>query len=147
MAPTNQKGQSMIKVKLLRPWAKLPTRSYHSAGYDLYAAEGVVCQPHTVTKVGTGIATELPPGHAGLVWDRSGMGKKGLTVFGGVVDEDYRGEWFVMLYNGLDTPYEIKAGDRVAQFLVQAVVQEELEAVDELTDTERGDGAFSSTGR
>ena len=94
----------MIKVKQLHPFAKLPTRSFHSAGYDLYASETTDCPPGKVTKVPTGIATEIPPAYAGLVWDRSGMGKKGLTVFGGVIDEDYRGEWFVMLYNSTDQP-------------------------------------------
>lgn len=136
----------MIKVKLLHPCAKLPTRSYHSAGYDLYANETITCPPGKVTKVSTAIAIEIPPGLVGLIWDRSGMGKKGLTVFGGVVDEDYRGEWLVMLYNSTDRPYEINYGDRIAQFLIQPVIQDDLEEVKELTDTERGENGFSSTG-
>ena len=137
----------MIKVKRLHPAAKLPTRSYHSAGYDLYASETTDCPPGKVTPVPTGIATEIPPAYAGLVWDRSGMGKKGLTVFGGVIDEDYRGEWFVMLFNSTGDNYVVNAGDRVAQFLVQQVRQDELVAVDELNDTTRGENGFSSTGR
>ena len=137
----------MIKVKRLHPAAKLPTRSYHSAGYDLYASETTDCLPGKVTPVPTGIATEIPPTYAGLVWDRSGMGKKGLTVFGGVIDEDYRGEWFVMLYNSTDQTYTMNVGDRIAQFLVQLVRQDAIVDVDTLSDTERGENGFSSTGR
>lgn len=137
----------MIKVKRLHPAARVPTRSYHSAGYDLYASEKTDCLPGKVTPVPTGIATEIPPAYAGLVWDRSGMGKKGLTVFGGVIDEDYRGEWFVMLFNSTDQPYTVNVGDRVAQFLVQLVRQDDIAEVDVLNETERGENGFSSTGR
>ena len=136
----------MIKVKKLHPFAKLPTRSFHSAGYDLYASETTDCPAGKVTKVPTGIATEIPPSYAGLVWDRSGMGKKGLTVFGGVIDEDYRGEWFVMLFNSTDQPYTVNVGDRAAQFLVQLVRQDVIVEVETLTETERGENGFSSTG-
>ena len=136
----------MISVKLLRPAAKLPTRSYHSAGYDLYACEEIDCKPGQVTMVPIGIATSFPAGHAALVWDRSGMGKKGLTVFGGVIDEDYRGEWFVMLYNSTNETYTVNWKDRVAQFVLQEVKQVPIEEVKELTDTMRGENGFSSTG-
>ncbi len=136
----------MIKVKLLSPDAKLPTRSFHSAGYDLYAAETTDCLPGKVTMVPIGIATELPAGHAALVWDRSGMGKKGLTVFGGVIDEDYRGEWWVMLFNSTSENYVVNWRDRVAQFVLQEVMQVPVEEVQELTDTQRGEKGFSSTG-
>ncbi len=137
----------MISVKLLHPAAKLPTRSFHSAGYDLYACEEIDCPPGEVTMVPTGIATSFPAGHAALVWDRSGMGKRGLTVFGGVIDEDYRGQWFVMLYNSTCDVYEVHAGDRVAQFVLQEVKQVPIAVVEELTDTVRGENGFSSTGR
>ncbi len=136
-----------ISVKLLNPKAQLPTRSYHSAGYDLYASEDINCEPGKVTMVPIGIATSFPAGHAALVWDRSGMGKRGLTVFGGVIDEDYRGEWFVMLFNSRQGSYAIQAGDRVAQFVLQEVKQVSIGAVNELTETDRGENGFSSTGK
>ncbi len=136
-----------IGVKLLNPKAQLPTRSFHSAGYDLYACENINCEPGKVTMVPIGIATSFPAGHAALVWDRSGMGKRGLTVFGGVIDEDYRGEWFVMLFNSRQGNYAIQAGDRVAQFVLQEVKQVSIGVVNELTETDRGEGGFSSTGR
>jgi dUTP pyrophosphatase len=143
----NSKGKPMISVKLLHPAAKLPTRSYHSAGYDLYACEEIDCKPGSVTMVPIGIATSFPAGHAALVWDRSGMGKKGLTVFGGVIDEDYRGQWFVMLYNSTSDVYEVHIGDRVAQFVLQEVKQVPIAVAEELTDTLRGENGFSSTGK
>ena len=136
----------MIRVKLLSPDAKLPTRSFHSAGYDLYAAKTTDCPPSKVTMVPIGIATELPAGHAALVWDRSGMGKKGLTVFGGVIDEDYRGEWWVMLFNSTSETYTVNWHDRVAQFVLQEVKQVDVDLVNELADTTRGEKGFSSTG-
>jgi dUTP pyrophosphatase len=140
-------GEAMIEVKLLRPFAKLPTRSHRSAGFDLYACEEKDCLPGQVTSIPIGIATALPTGFAALVWDRSGMGKRGLTVFGGVIDEDYRGEWFVLLFNSTDTVHEVHVGDRVAQFLLQRVEQAPVTLVEELSATERGDGRWMSTGR
>ncbi len=139
--------KTAIKVKLLHPQAKLPTRSYKAAAYDLYACFGLVLAPGVVTSVKTRIATELPPGYAALIWDRSGMGKKGITVFGGVIDEDYRGEWQVMLFNSNAFEIEIQPGDRIAQFVLQEVKQIPVVQVDELADTERGEKGFASTGR
>lgn len=144
---SKQEGKPMISVKLLNPLATLPTRSYHSAGYDLYACEEIDCKPGSVTMIPIGIATSFPAGHAALVWDRSGMGKKGFTIFGGVIDEDYRGEWFVMLYNSTCDTYTVRIGDRVGQFVLQEVKQVPIAVVEELTDTERGENGFSSTGR
>jgi len=140
-------GDETLKVKLLYDGAKCPTRSFKAAGYDLYAPKDISCPPQQITKVPIGIATAIPPHHSALFWDRSGMGAKGIHVFGGVVDEDYRGEWCVLLYNSRLDSYEIKAGDRVAQFLIQAVEDFPVVEVDTLDDTERGEGAFSSTGR
>lgn len=135
----------MLKIKKLHPNAKLPTRTYSSAGYDLYACEDVSLPPGKVTPVKLGIATEFPPKMAALIWDRSSMGKNGLHVFGGVIDEDYRGEWAVLLFNSTKAKYEIAAGDRVAQFILQEVQHFQVREM-ELLPTERGEGAFGSTG-
>lgn len=139
--------QIAIKVRFLHHDAKLPTRSYKAAAYDLYACSHYWLEPGVVTSVDLGIATELPPGHAALIWDRSGMGKKGITVFGGVIDEDYRGEWKVMLFNSRNSHYEIQAGDRIAQFVLQEVKQIPVVQAEELSYTDRGEQGFSSTGR
>lgn len=137
----------MIQVKLLHSSARLPTRSYCSAGYDLYACEEIDCLPGQVTPIPIGIATAFPEGYAALVWDRSGMGKHGLTVFGGVIDEDYRGEWIVLLFNSTPDVHEVHVGDRVAQFLLQKVEQAPVTLVERLSATERGENRWLSTGR
>lgn len=135
-----------VRVKLLHPDAKLPTRSYAGAGYDMYAVEDTTIEPGQVLPVKIGIAIEFLPGFAGLFWDRSGMGKKGLHVFGGVIDEDYRGELMVLVHNSTTRNYTIAKGDRVAQFLLQPVMQYEVEQVETLSETERGEARWSSTG-
>ncbi len=136
-----------VKVKLLHPNAKLPTRSYAAAGYDLYAVEDTTIPEGQVVPVKIGIAIEFLPCFAALFWDRSGMGKKGLHIFGGVIDEDYRGELMVLLHNSTRTDYFVKAGDRVGQFLLQPVMQYDVEQVEELSSTERGEARWSSTGK
>lgn len=135
-----------IKVQRLCPEATVPTRSMESAGYDLYAVEDIEVISGSVIKVKTGIAIELPPGYAGLIWPRSGLGSKGLTVLGGVVDQDYRGEVCVLLTTLTSPVYPIRAGERVAQILIQPVVQLGLEEVESLGSSARGKTGFGSTG-
>lgn len=101
----------------------------------------------------TGIAVGLPAGTVGLVHPRSGLAwKQGLSIVNapGTVDADYRGEVKVCLVNlDPDTPIEIRRGDRIAQFLVQAVSLcgvEEVDGVADLGDTARGAGGYGSTG-
>ena len=142
-----------IKVKLLRPGAKLPTYgTEYSAGADLYACleEDIVIAPGETKKIPTGIAMELPVGTAGLIYARSSMGtKKGLAPANkvGVVDSDYRGEFLVFLHNHGAEPQTITHGDRIAQLLVTPVFTPGFLEAEELSDTCRGDGGFGSTGR
>lgn len=137
-----------IYVKLLTPSAKVPTKgSIGAAGYDLYSDDNVTVPPHKRVLVKTGIAIALPYGTYGRIADRSGMAyKKGVTCMGGVIDEDYRGEIGVILYNTEDTELVIEKGDRIAQMVVEYVVPVNCKVVDGLPDTDRGDGAFGSTG-
>jgi dUTP pyrophosphatase len=137
----------MIRVKRLNPDAKLPTRSHSSAGYDLYACEGLIIPVGATAVVPTGIAVEFPPGHVALIWDRSGLGAKGIHRFAGVIDSDYRGPWGVVLHNASGVPYKIEVGDRIAQVLFQEVQSWPVEEAVELSDTARGEGGFGSTGR
>lgn len=142
-----------IKVKLLRPGAKLPTYGTEfSAGADLYACleEDVVIFPGETKKIPTGIAMELPVGCAGLIYARSSMGtKKGLAPANkvGVVDSDYRGEFLVFLHNHGAESQTITHGDRIAQLLVTPVFTPGFLEAEALSDTRRGDGGFGSTGR
>lgn len=137
----------MIYVKKLHPNAQLPTRSHNSAGYDLYACQDTVLPAGSTVIVPTGITVEFRPGFAALIWDRSGMGAKGIHRFAGVIDADYRGPWGVVLYNSTNKPFEIKAGDRIAQVLFQEVKCLPVKEVSELSDTSRGAGGFGSTGK
>ena len=142
-----------IKVKLLRPGAKLPTYGTEfSAGADLYACleEDVVIAPGQTQKIPTGIAMEIPVGCAGLIYARSSLDtKRGLAPANkvGVVDSDYRGEFMIFLHNHGTEPQTICHGDRVAQLLITPVFTPGFAEADELTDTVRGAGGFGSTGK
>ncbi len=142
-----------IKVKLLRPGAKLPTYGTEfSAGADLYACleEDVVIAPGQTLKIPTGIAMELPVGCAGLIYARSSMGtKKGLAPANkvGVVDSDYRGEFLVFLHNHGTEAQTVAHGDRIAQLLVTPVFTPGFIEAEAISDTVRGAGGFGSTGR
>jgi dUTP pyrophosphatase len=137
------------KVKRLHPDAQLPKYGRPGdAGLDLHAAEDVTLVPHEQRIVKTGIALAIPPGAVGLVWDRSGMAaKNGVKTMAGVIDHTYRGELGVVLVNVTNRPYDVKKGDRVAQLLVQPIHTADVQEVDDLDETNRGDGGFGSSGR
>ncbi len=142
-----------IRVKLLRPGAKLPTYgSPGAAGADLYAClhEPVTIEPGQTSFIPTGIAMEVPEGCAGLVYARSGLAcKRGLAPANkvGVVDSDYRGEILVALHNHADRPQQIVPGERVAQMLITPVLTPAYEASEDLSNTARDRGGFGSTGK
>ena len=136
----------MLQIKKLLDTVT-PTRAHNSAGYDLYAPEDISLPPHVVTKIPLGFATAFPLGNVGHICDRSSLGSKGIHVFGGIIDADYRGEWAVLLYNGQSFTQEIVKGDRVAQVLFHSVLGWLIEVVEELTETERGVHGFGSTGQ
>lgn len=143
-----------IKIKKLYKDAMIPSRgSEQAAGYDLYACLGGFekCEisPNTTMKIGTGIAAEIPEGYFGAVFARSGLAtKKGLRPANcvGVVDSDYRGEIMVALHNDDKEPQTIQAYERIAQLIILPYLNVSFKEVDELSDTERGEGGFGSTG-
>lgn len=140
-----------LKLKKLHPDARVPTYSTDgAAAFDLHTIESAIIVPRHAQVFGTGLAFELPPGHAVFIFSRSGDGfKRGLRLANGVgvIDSDYRGEVRVALHNDSLTPRFVDAGERVAQALVLQVPEIEFEEVEELTDTERGAGGFGSTGK
>lgn len=144
---------SEIRVKKLSARAVLPTYgSAEAAGADLYACldESVTIQPGETAWIPTGLALEVPKGCAGLIYARSSMGvKRGLAPANkvGVIDSDYRGEIRVVLLNHGKEPQAIAHGERVAQMLITPVLTPAYTEVDELDDTERGQGGFGSTGK
>jgi len=88
----------------------------------------------------------VPPGHVGLVWDKSGLSLRGVHRLAGVVDAGYRGEVRVVLANLGQEDFVISEGMKIAQMLIQPVQEAEIEEVGELEDTPRGQGGFGSTG-
>lgn len=142
-----------IKIKKLNENAIIPTRgSEHAAGYDLYACieSPIIIKPHTTAKIGTGLSIELPNGYFGAIFARSGLAtKQGLRPANcvGCCDSDYRGEYIVALHNDTNESKIIGRSDRIAQLVIMPYLSVGFTEVDELSDTERGDGGFGSTGR
>ncbi|MGH7347073.1 MAG: dUTP diphosphatase [Candidatus Rokuibacteriota bacterium] len=142
----------MIKLPLKRldPSLELPAYAREGdAGLDLRAAHEATLEPGHRGLVGTGLAVAIPAGFAGLVLPRSGLALgQGVTVLNapGLVDAGYRGELKVLLVNHGDAPVVVRRGDRIAQFVIQAVERAEVIEVGELPASHRGAGGFGSTG-
>lgn len=142
-----------VRVKLLRPDAKVPERAKaRSAGLDVYACVDapVTLQPGERRLIPTGVAIVLPEDSVGLYCPRSGIARDGgVTVLNapGVHDEDYTGEACVLVVNLGDADYVIRPGDRVAQLVIVPVIYADVAVVDVLPTTERGTAGFGSTGR
>ena len=142
-----------VKIKKLTETATIPTKgTEYSAGYDLYADidKPIMFLPGTMTILGTGISLEIPKGYFGAVFPRSGIAtKKGLRLINcvGIIDSDYRGEIKVALINDHPTNAAIvESQERIAQLIILPYPEIEFDVVEELTETDRGDGGFGSTG-
>ena len=163
-----------LKAKRLSDTAKLPTYgSEKAACCDLYCDlrvdkcidlnpanvdfkhmeysgdcfDRVHIAPHETIKLPTGWAFQPPEGYMLQILQRSGLASKGLIPLGGILDEDYTGEVIVIMLNTTDKYLSINNGDRIAQMAIRPYYQGEFEEVDELDETERGDGGFGSTGK
>jgi dUTP pyrophosphatase len=119
-----------------------------AAGADLRARESVVLPPGARAAVATGLHVEIPAGHVGLVWPRSGLAvRNGIDTLAGVIDSDYRGEVRVVLVNHGQAEFRIEPGDRIGQLLVQKVERASFSQAPALAATSRGEDGFGSTGR
>jgi dUTP pyrophosphatase len=141
-----------LPVAKLNDEAVLPSRAHEGdAGLDLYACEAAHIGPGERWSVGTGVAVEIPEGHAGLVLPRSGLAKKhGIALVNspGLIDSGYRGEIRVLLLN--TDPAEtflVEPGDRIAQLVISPIALAEPVEAHHLADSARGDGGFGSSGR
>lgn len=140
----------MLKIKKLNDAARLPTRGTKGAAcFDLYATEDVFIGSGDTKAVPTGLAFEVPEGYCMTIYSRSSsFAKLGLTIVPLIVDSDYRGE--AMVFARYEERYPgyrlIKRGDRIAQFKIEKLVETDLMAVSELSETERGTGGYGSTG-
>ena len=141
-----------IKYKKLNQFAKQPTQgSIWSAGYDLYAAikDSILILPHTTQKIPTGLAFELPQGTFAGIFARSGIAtKEGLRPANcvGICDADYRGQYIVALHNDSDYPKSITSNQKIAQMIILPCNYLNFIEVKQLSNTQRGDAGFGSTG-
>lgn len=138
-----------VKIKLLCPEARVPAYSRPGdAGLDLFSCEDCVLKPGERHLFKLGISMELPVGTVALMWDRSGMAAHhGIHSIAGVIDPTFRGEVCVVLYNTSAESYTIKQGDKIAQMLIQKVEQVVFKKTNTFSETERGAGGWSSSGR
>lgn len=141
-----------LPVAKLKAEAKLPTRAHGGdAGLDLHACEAAHIGPGERWSVGTGIAVEIPEGHAGLVLPRSGLAREhGIALVNspGLIDAGYRGEISVLLLNTDPAEtFRVEPGDRIAQLVVVAVETPQPVEASSLLESARGEGGFGSSGR
>lgn len=139
-----------LGIKLLNANAKMPTRgSKEAACFDLYVSEDTILPHDEPVLVSTGIAMDIPPGYCVKLYGRSSMHKRGMIVQTGIIDSDYsNGEIKIQAVNFCHAlPILLKAGERIAQFMVERLEPTEVEQVEKTRETERGGQGFGSTGR
>ena len=135
-----------IKV-MLDEGAKMPTRAHETdAGLDLYAREDAVIFRHGSYKFDTGVHVEIPKGYVGFLKSKSGLNVNQGIQSAGVIDSGYTGSICVKLYNHGSGMVHIKAGQKISQLVLLPIITPELELVDSLEETERGNGGFGSSG-
>lgn len=117
------------------------------ACFDLYSAEDYTIAPGKTAIILTWIGHELPEWFFGKIYWRSWLATMGIISVGGVIDENYRGVIGVWLLNTSDTPYEVKEWDRIAQYAIHKVEDCEWEEVTELSESNRWDAGYGSSGR
>lgn len=138
-----------MKIKLDKG-AYMPTRAHDTdAGLDLYCPVGQaqIVPAKESAIFDTGVHVELPLGTAGMVKSKSGLNVNYGLTSEGVVDVGYTGSIVVKLYNHSGYDYKIEEGDKISQLVIVPILTPELELVNSLEVTERGDGGFGSTGR
>lgn len=137
-------------MKLLNEYAKLPTReTIDSAGLDIYCPFNITVHADSQKRIPLGIAVEIPKGHMGLLVPRSSMSKTPLRCANsvGIIDADYRGELSIAYENISCSDYTIFRGDRIAQLIIVPIAIVDVEEAQALSETERGDGGYGSTGK
>lgn len=136
-----------MKIKL-DSGAFAPVRAHKTdAGMDLKSPIDILVPRGGWAVIDTGVHIELPHGTVGMLKSKSGLNVHHGIVSEGVIDEGYIGSVVTKLYNHGDDDYMVHRGDKVTQLVVIECLFPDIEVVDELTDTERGNGGFGSTGR
>ena len=136
-----------VKVKLESD-AYMPEYAHdNDAGLDIRSPQSAVIWPHGNTLIDTGVHIAIPAGMVGMLKSKSGLNVKHGLLNTGVIDSGYTGSIMVNLYNHTDHKYFVRKGDKISQLVIMPVVHAQLEQVDELEETERGDHGFGSTGK
>lgn len=139
-----------LLIKKIHDEAKIPEKAHKTdAGFDLFSVEDTLILSGEYKLIKTGISIQLPPSTEAQIRPRSGMALKfGITVLNspGTIDEEYRGEIGVVLINHGKSDFQVEKHMKIAQMVVNPVMQVELKEIDILTDTARGAGGFGSTG-
>jgi len=140
----------MVELKIHRVDKTVDAPFYAKEGdaaFDLRSAEEKTVKAGEKVIVKTGLRMAIPPGHAGLIWDRSGLAAKhALHCLAGVIDAGYRGEVGVVMKNLGDSDFLVEKNMRIAQMLIQPIVSATFEEVEDLDETDRGAGGFGHTG-
>ncbi|HEX6976816.1 MAG TPA: dUTP diphosphatase [Patescibacteria group bacterium] len=139
----------VLNIKILSPDAKLPTYAHPGdAGFDLYSPIAGSIEPRKRKKIALGIAGEIPQDWVVFFKDKSGQtDREGTHVMAGVIDSIYRGEWQLILYNTDDSTFVFEQGQKIAQGVLLYAPQAKILQVEQLSETQRGEGGFGSTGK
>ena len=138
----------IVKFKLLVNEAQKPKKAHpDDAAFDVFSAQAGTIEPKKWLEFRTGVAMQLPQGYYGKFASRSGlMFKHDIHAFHGTIDNGYRGEMVVRLFNYSDESFRVNVGDRVAQLVILPYLQADGVVVEQLDTTERGTNGFGSTG-
>jgi dUTP pyrophosphatase len=132
---------------MLDPGAIMPTRAHElDAGYDLFSRDDIWINAGSSECFDTGVHIEIPAGYVGFLKSKSGLNVMRGLLGEGVIDAGYTGSICVKLYNHGNTDVRICKGQKISQLVIFPIVKPELDVVDNLEDTERGNGGFGSTG-
>jgi dUTP pyrophosphatase len=137
-----------LKIKKLNPNAKMPSYAYAGdAGLDLYIPNDLELKKGERKSIPLGIAIEIPDGHVGILFDKSGLSHKyGLKSYGGIIDSGYRGEIHVGMMNVSENDYIFQKGQKIIQIIIMPVLHAQVVEVDELSQSSRDIGSFGSSG-
>ena len=137
-----------VKIQRTNKDIQLPSYAHaYDAAFDLRAAEEATLAPQERKIIKTGLKMAIPEGNVGLIWDRSGLAAKhSMHTLAGVVDAGYRGEVGDVMINLGQESFTVEKGMRIAQMLIQPIILANLQEVEELDETTRGEGGFGSTG-
>lgn len=144
-----KKQKELNKMKIvLEKGAYKPYKAHsEDAGFDLMAREGQIVSAHGSATFDTGVHIEIPQGFVGFLKSKSGLNVKHGITSEGVIDAGYTGSICVKLYNNTRIPYMVEKGDKISQLVILPICSGELEVVDSLDETARGNNGFGSSGR